>query len=148
MSTFTQLYVHIVFSTQGHANLLHGEKKIRVYKYMTGIIKNLGHIPIIINGMADHVHILVGLAPDKTISDLVKEIKRASTNFINEQGWFPGKFAWQEGYGAFSYGQSQLQTVINYIKNQEKHHQTKNFREEYISLLKKFKIEFDEKWLP
>ncbi len=108
----------------------------------------MGHKPIIINGMGDHVHILIGLAPNKTISDLVKEVKRASTNFINEQGWFTGKFSWQEGYGAFSYGQSQLQTIINYIKNQEKHHQSKNFREEYISLLKKFKIEFDEKWLP
>jgi len=148
MSTFTQLYIHIVFSVRDRTYLLHGEKKIRVFKYMTGIIKNLGHKPIIINGMADHIHILIGLSPDKTISDLVKEVKRSSTNFINEQRWFPGKFSWQEGYGAFSYGQSQLPTVINYIKNQEKHHQTKDFREEYISLLKKFKTEFDEKWLP
>ncbi|MCK6621788.1 MAG: IS200/IS605 family transposase [Calditrichaceae bacterium] len=148
MSTFTQLYIHIVFATRDRAALLDGEKKTRVYQYVTGIIKNLGHKLIIINGMADHVHILIGLAPDKTISDLVKEVKRSSTNFINEQRWFPGKFAWQEGYGAFSYGQSQLQTIIGYIRDQETHHQSKNFREEYLSLLKNFEVEFDEKWIP
>jgi len=148
MSTFTQLYIHIVFATRDRAALLDGEKKTRVYQYVAGIIKNLGHKLIIINGMADHVHILIGLAPDKAISDLVKEVKRSSTNFINEQRWFPGKFAWQEGYGAFSYGQSQLQTIIGYIRDQETHHQSKNFREEYLSLLKNFEVEFDEKWIP
>jgi len=127
---------------------LHDEKRQRVYQYINGIIKNLKHKPIIINGTPDHIHILVGLNPSKNISDLVKEIKRNSTNFINEQNWFRGKFAWQEGYGAFSYGRSQLQSIINYIKNQEKHHQKRNFRAEYIALLKHFGVEYDERWIP
>ena len=147
MSTFTQLYIHIVFGTLKKQKLLHGENRTRIYKYMSGIIKNLEHKPIIINGTADHVHILVGLKPDRTISDLVKEVKRSATNFINENKLCRLKFAWQGGYGAFSYSRSQLDRLILYIKNQEKHHQKKSFREEYVELLEKFGIEYDPKWL-
>jgi putative transposase len=148
MSTFTQLYVHIIFGTSGRIGILHGDKQNQIQKYITGIIKNRGHTPIIINGMPDHIHILIGLNPDKTISDLVKEIKRCSTNYINEQGWFKGKFKWQKGYGAFSYGQSQLQKIIHYIKNQERHHRKRSFREEYKQLLDSFEIDYSEALLP
>jgi len=148
MSTFTQLYVHIIFGTSGRICILHGDKQNQIQKYITGIIKNRGHTPIIINGMPDHIHILIGLNPDKTISDLVKEIKRCSTNYINEHGWFRGKFKWQQGYGAFSYGQSQLQKIIRYIKNQERHHRKRSFREEYKQLLDSFEIDYSEALLP
>ena len=147
MSTFTQLYIHIVFSTLNRQNLLHGENRNRVYKYMTGIIKNLQHKPFIINGMPDHVHILFGLNPDRTISDLVHEVKRCSTNFINENKLSAVKFNWQEGYGAFSYSRSHLNRLINYIKNQEVHHKKRDFKTEYIELLEKFGVEYDPNYL-
>jgi REP element-mobilizing transposase RayT len=114
---------------------------------MSGVIKNRGHKPIIINGMADHVHILVGLNPDKSISDLVKEIKRSTTNFINEERWLSVKFSWQKGYGAFSYSHSQLPRIIGYIKNQEQHHKTKDFKTEFREMLDKYGIDYDPRWL-
>ncbi|MBM2815795.1 MAG: transposase [Ignavibacteria bacterium] len=98
--------------------------------------------------MPDHLHLLIGLKPDKALSDLVRDIKNNSTNFINDRRFVRGKFSWQEGFGAFSYSHSQLDTVINYIKNQELHHKKKSFREEYIELLNKFNISYDEKYLP
>ena len=97
--------------------------------------------------MSDHVHILVGLRPDKCISDLVKEVKRSSTNYINEQKLIKGKFAWQEGYGAFCHPNSSLVTVIKYIKNQNEHHNNMTFREEYIKFLKKSNVDYDPKWI-
>ena len=122
MSTYTQIYIHIVFRVKYKQHFLKDEIKTKILKYMTGIIKNTGHKPIIINGVTDHVHVLIGLSPDKTISNLVKEVKRCSTNYINEKKFFLGKFAWQEGFGAFSYSKSHLLNVIEYIKNQEEHH--------------------------
>jgi len=147
MSTYTQIYIHLVFHVQNNQPLLKGEIKARIFKYIAGIIKNLGHKPIIINGVSDHVHILVGLSPDKTISDLVKEVKRCSTNFINENKFFRGKFYWQEGYGAFSYSRSQLDDVVRYIKNQEQHHRKWTFREEYLKILDKFGVDYDPRYI-
>ena len=147
MSTFTQIYIHITFHVKNNQYKIKGETRVRLYKYMTGIIKNLGHKPIIINGTENHVHILVGLNPDKTISDLVKEVKRCSTNYLNKHNFFLGKFAWQEGYGAFSYSKSHLNNLIKYIKNQEKHHQKKSFRDEFIEMLEKFDVEYDPKYI-
>ncbi len=147
MSTYTQLYIHIVFRVKNYQMSLPKDSRTKIYKYMTGIIKNLGHKPITINGVSDHCHILVGMNPEKTISDLVKEVKRSSTNFINEKKLVRGKFYWQDGYGAFSYSRSQLEPLINYIKNQEEHHKKKTFREEYVEILDKFGIEYDAKWI-
>ena len=147
MSTYTQIYIHIVFHVQHSRLQLKGEIQTKVFKYITGIIKNIGHKPIIINGMPDHVHILIGLSPDKTISDLVKEVKRCSTNYINENKFFIGKFAWQEGFGGFSYSKSHLENVIKYIKNQKEHHRNKTFREEYIEMLEKFGVDYDPKYI-
>lgn len=97
--------------------------------------------------MPDHTHILVGLTPDISISDLARDIKAGSSKFINDNNWFQGKFNWQEGFGAFSYSRSQIDTVIKYILNQEEHHKKKTFKEEYLDFLKKFEIEYDEKYL-
>ncbi|OHB98909.1 MAG: transposase, partial [Planctomycetes bacterium RIFCSPHIGHO2_12_39_6] len=118
-----------------------------VFKYMAGIIKNKGQKPIIVNGVANHVHMFVGLQPAMAVSDLVRDVKNNTTNFINDRKLIRGKFSWQEGYGAFSYAHSQIETVYNYILRQEEHHKQKTFKEEYSDFLKKFNVEFNEKYL-
>jgi REP element-mobilizing transposase RayT len=146
-STFSQIYIQYVFSVRNRENSLQKSWRDEVFKYMAGIIKNKGQKSIIINGIEDHVHILVGLKPAMNIADLIRDIKNNSSNFINEKNFVIGRFSWQEGYGAFSYSHSQLNTIYSYIANQEEHHRTKSFREEYIDFLKKFEIEYDEKYL-
>ena len=145
--TFTQLYIQGVFAVKGRENILRPEWKIEVFKYIAGIIKGKGQKSIIVNDMSDHVHIFFGLRPVMSISDLIRDVKNNSTNFINDKKWLRQKFNWQDGYGAFSYGHSQIETVFNYIKNQELHHKKKTFREEYMEFLKKFEIEYDSKYL-
>lgn len=118
-----------------------------VYKYMAGIIKNKGQKPIIINGVDNHVHVFIGLKPSMALSDLVRDIKNNSSNFINENKWVPEKFSWQEGYGAFSYSHSQIDRVYKYIQNQEEHHKKLSFREEYLEFIAKHEIPFKEQFL-
>jgi putative transposase len=101
-NTFTQIYIQTVFAVNGRLSLIRPEFKEDLYKYITGIVRNNGHKLISINGMPDHVHILIGLKPVMALSDLVRDIKADSTNFINKREWIRGKFSWQEGYGAFS----------------------------------------------
>ena len=146
-NAYTQIYIHLIFSINDRHSLIPTKHKDELYKYITGIIKNKRHKLIQINGMPNHIHILIGLNPNESISDVIKEIKRCSTNFINDRQWIKGKFKWQEGYGAFSYSKSQLDAVSKYIENQEKHHSKKTFREEYIELMKKFSVEFDSKYI-
>jgi putative transposase len=145
--TFSQIYIQIVFAVKGRENLIANSWKTELYKYIAGTIKGKGHKPIIVNGMPDHIHAFVGLKPAMSISDLVRDIKNNATNFINERHFVKGKFAWQESYGAFSYSHSHIESVYNYILNQEKHHQKKTFKQEYTDFLKKFEIEYDEKYL-
>ncbi|MFA3784138.1 IS200/IS605 family transposase [Melioribacteraceae bacterium 4301-Me] len=144
---FTQIYIQIVFSPKYRDRLLKKTIRGEVFSYMSGIITNRKHKSIIINGMADHVHILIGANPNDKISDLVGTIKRETSTFINEKRWFREKFHWQDGYGAFSYGRSQLDAIYKYIANQERHHEKKTFKEEYTELLKKFSIEYNENFL-
>ena len=146
-STFSQIYIQYVFAVKGRENLLQKPWRDEVFKYMAGITKGKNQKPIIVNGVTDHVHVFIGLKPTMNISDLVRDIKNNSSNFINEQKFIKGKFAWQEGYGAFSYAHSQIDNVYQYIANQEEHHKKKTFKEEYIDFLKKFEIEFNEKYL-
>ena len=146
-NTYSQLYAQIVFSPQGRENLIRERIKADVYKYITGIIKNKNQKLMIINGMPDHIHILIGFAPEITLSDIVRDIKSNSSNYINERRLVAGKFSWQKGFGAFTYGKSQVQSVIDYIKNQEKHHRRKTFREEYQELLKRFCVEYNNEYL-
>jgi REP element-mobilizing transposase RayT len=143
--TFTQIYIQYVFAVQGRENLLRDTFREEVFKYIAGIIREKKQKPIIVNGTSNHVHVFVGLKPTMLISDLVRDIKNNTTNFINSNRWLPGRFQWQEGYGAFSYGHSQLEQVYNYILNQEKHHSKRTFREEYLELLKRFDVEYDER---
>lgn len=146
-NTFSQIYIQTVFAVSNRLSLIRPEFKEEVYKYITGIVRNQGHKLISINGIPDHVHILIGLKPSMALSDLVREIKSDSSNFVNEQRFVRGKFSWQEGYGAFSYGHSQLDKIIRYIQNQEKHHTRRSFKDEYLTLLRKFDIAFEEKYV-
>ncbi|MFN7675167.1 IS200/IS605 family transposase [Flavobacterium sp.] len=145
--TFSQLYIQIVFAVKGRKNLIDKKWKDELYKYISGIITNKGHKSIIVNGVSDHIHIFVGLKPSMAISDLVRDIKNNSSNFINDKKFVESKFSWQEGYGAFSYAHSQIEQVYNYILNQEKHHQKQTFKDEYLEFLQKFQIEYNEKYL-
>lgn len=145
--TFSQLYIHLVFAVKGRENLISKSWKDELHKYISGIIKAKQQKPIIINGMPDHIHAFIGLRPALSIADLVRDIKNISSRFINDKKWVKGRFAWQEGYGAFSYSQSHIEKLYDYIKNQEQHHKKKSFREEYLDLLKKFQIPFEEKYL-
>ena len=145
--TFSQIYIQIVFAVKGRENLIDKSWKDELHKYISGIITNKGQKSIIVNGVADHVHIFVGLKPAMAISDLVRDIKNNSSNFINDKKFIKGKFSWQEGYGAFSYAHSQIESVYQYIVNQEEHHKKKTFKEEYLDFLQKFEIEYNEKYL-
>lgn len=145
--TFSQIYIQYVFAVKGRENLLQKPWRDDVFKYMAGIIQGKNQKPIIVNGVADHVHVFVGLKPAMAISDLIRDIKNNSSNFINDQKFVKGRFSWQEGYGAFSYAHSQLNDVYQYILNQEVHHRKKSFREEYFDFLKKYEIEYDEKYV-
>jgi putative transposase len=145
--TFSQIYIQVVFAVKGRENMISLTWKNELNKYIAGIIKGKEQKSIIVNGMPDHIHAFIGLRPSASISDLVRDIKSNSTNFINERKLVKNKFQWQEGYGAFSYSHSHINNVYNYILNQEDHHRTKTFKEEYIGFLKKFDVPHDEKYL-
>ena len=145
-NTFPQIYIQTVFAVENRQSLITDFKE-DLYKYITGIVTKQGQKLIAINGMPDHVHILIGLKPAMALADLVRDIKSDSTEFINKLKLVKGRFNWQEGYGAFSYGHSQLNTITRYIQNQERHHQKRSFRNEYMTLLRKFDIAFDDRYV-
>ena len=142
-NTYTQIHLQIVFAVQGRRSFIPIVHAQSLYQYITGIITQQGQKLLAINGMPDHLHILIGLRPDKALSDLMREVKANSSKFINEQKWLPTKFSWQEGFGAFSYGASQLPQVITYIERQQEHHAKKTFAQEYELLLQHFGVEYD-----
>lgn len=146
-NTYTQIYIQVVFAVSGRQNLLNKDHKEELHKYITGIVTNRGQKLIAINSMPDHVHVLLGLQPDVALSELVRDIKASSSKYINEQKLGRGKFSWQEGFGAFSYGHSQLELVIRYIQKQEQHHKRSSFKDEYFALLGKFNVKFDQKYV-
>lgn len=146
-NTYTQIYIQIVFAVKGRQNLIAKENREELHKFITGIITNRGQKLFAVFAMPDHVHILVSIGPTILISDLVRDIKAGSSKFINDKKWINGKFNWQEGYGAFSYSKSGVDSVVKYILNQEEHHKKKQFKEEYLDLLNKFEIEYDQKYL-
>jgi putative transposase len=146
-NTCTQIYIQVVFAVQGRQNLIGPERKEELQKYMTGIVTRQGQKLIAIHCMPDHTHILIGLRPNIALSDLVGDIKTGSTNHINEQKWVLGRFSWQEGFGAFSYSHSQLTGVIDYIRDQVKHHARRTFRQEYLMFLKRYQVAYDERYI-
>lgn len=146
-NTYTQLLIHLVFAVRNRDVLIKENIRPDVEKYLAGIIKNNNHVLLAQYCMPNHCHILVGLNPQQSISDLANVLKANSSKWINENKKTPFKFNWQEGYGAFSYSRSQLNTVINYILNQKEHHKKKTFKEEYLEFLQKFTIEYNEQYL-
>jgi len=146
-NTYSQVYIQCVFAVKRRDTLLQKPWRDDVFKYIAGIIQAKEQKSIIVNGVADHVHVFVGLKPHLSMADLVRDIKAGSSKFINEQGFLRQKFAWQDGYGVFSYAHPQIDAVYKYIENQETHHAKHSFRDEYLSLLKEFGIAYDEKYI-
>lgn len=145
--TFSQIYIQIVFAVKHRNYLIQSSWEEELYKYITGIIQNKEQKVLAINGMPDHIHIFIGMKPSCCISDLVREIKKSSTNFINEKKFLEFKFNWQEGYGAFSYSHSHIDRVVKYIMNQKDHHKKVSFKDEFEDYMRSYEIEFQEKYL-
>ena len=146
-NTYTQIHIQVVFAVQNRDCIISTQWKDELYKYMTGIVQKNNHKLLGINGMPDHIHMLIGLRPTQSVSDLMQDIKGSSSKWINDKGFLRSRFSWQEGYGAFSYSKSELTRVLTYIENQESHHAKKDFYTEYIQLLQVHGIEFDERYV-
>jgi putative transposase len=146
-STFSQIYIQVVFAVKGRNSLIHSSWEEELYKYITGIIRNKEQKLLAINGMPDHIHFFIGMKPTCCLSDLVREIKKSSNEFIKEKKLCKFKFQWQEGYGAFSYSHSSLDNVIDYINNQKTHHKKQSFIDEYKEFLTAFEIEYKDEYL-
>jgi REP element-mobilizing transposase RayT len=147
-NTFSQIYLQFVFAVKHRQALIPKEYKEELHKYMTALVQNRKAKMIAIHCMPDHSHLFVGFKPVLSISDFVKEIKVESNEFLNAQSWMKYQFKWQEGYGVFSYGQSQIDSVAKYVMNQEQHHKKKTFRQEYLEFLNKFDAPYEERYLP
>lgn len=146
-NTYTQIHIHLIFAVKFRKALIHSELKERLHQYLTGMIQNNDHKMLQINSMPDHVHMLIGLRPVQSLSSLVQNIKNESSKWINTNQLCDSKFQWQEGFGAFSYSKSQINTVIKYIQNQELHHSKKTFKEEYVTFLDAFEVDWDEQYI-
>ena len=146
-NTYSQLYAQLIFAVKGRSNVIQNEWSTELYKYMTGIVNSKSQTLYSINGMPDHLHLLVGYKPSISVSDLVRDIKSNSSVFINRKKFTDQKFQWQSGFGAFSYGKSQISNVIRYIENQQDHHKHQTFKEEYIQFLNRFDVDFDSHYL-
>jgi putative transposase len=146
-NTYTQLHIQAIFAVQNRECKIGSTWKNELYKYISGIIRKNDHKVLAINGMPDHIHILFGMRPVQSLSDLMQDIKGGSSKWINDKKFIKGRFSWQEGYGAFTYGKSQLRQVIEYIERQEEHHKKKEFLDEYKGFLEKFEIEWDERYV-
>lgn len=146
-NTFSQIYLQFVFAVQNRQGLIPKDHKEELHKYITALVQNRKAKMLTINCMPDHVHMFVGFKPTVSISDFIKEIKVESNEFINSKNWIKGRFKWQEGYGVFSYSHSHIDAVVKYVMNQEDHHQKRTFKQEYIDLLDKFEVPFEERFL-
>jgi putative transposase len=142
---FSQIYIQTVFAVKHRQALIRPEWEDRLHKYATGIVQKRGHKMLAIGGMPDHIHIFIGLKPAEAISDLVREIKTGTNDFIKEHRLSPQQFDWQAGYGAFSYSRSHMDAVCKYILNQKEHHKKRTFEEEFFKLLADFDIEIGQK---
>jgi len=146
-NTYTQIHIQAVFAVQNRECIIGNSWKDELYKYISGILQSNSHKLLAINGMPDHIHILFGLRPSQSISDLMQDVKGSSSKWINDKKLIQGKFSWQEGYGAFSYSKSEVPTIIQYIINQTNHHKRKTFSEEYYAILQELEIDFDDRFI-
>jgi REP element-mobilizing transposase RayT len=145
--TYSQINIHAVFSVLGRENLLHKEIRGRLFEYMSGSIRGIGLFPLAVNGIEDHVHVFFELPPNISVSKALQEIKSTSSRWINNEGLVSGKFQWQKGFGAFANSRSQRNRVIQYILNQEIHHSTISFKDEYLELLEKYDVNYNKNYL-
>lgn len=146
-NTFTQMYAQIVFTPKGRQHLIRPSFEEKLYRYITGVVKEYDQKLIAVNGMPDHIHLFIGFKPSIKISDLIGDIKTASSKFIKKENFLPSTFAWQDGYGCFTYAHSQLDVVAKYVMNQKAHHQKRTFRHEYLEMLQKAGVEYDDRYL-
>ena len=146
-NSYSQLYVQLVFAVKYRQSLIAPEIRERVEKYICGIVNNINCRPIAVYCNPDHTHLLISIKPIVCVADAVRDIKSFSSRFINEEKLINGHFEWQTGYGAFSYGQSQIETVKRYIYRQPEHHKQNSFQSEYLALLKAFQIDFADEYL-
>jgi len=146
-NTFTQIHIHVVFAVQNRVSLIQKTWKEQLYKYIITIIQKHEHKVLAIGGMSDHIHILFGFRPTQALSNLIQEMKRDSSEWINQQRFTTGRFSWQEGYGAFSYSKSHVIKVVRYIETQEEHHKKKTFIDEYKKILNDFDLKYDERYI-
>jgi putative transposase len=146
-NTYTQLHIQFVFAVKYRIALIEPTWKERLHQYITGIFQGNKHKMLQINSMPDHIHIFIGYRPHQSISSLIQNVKSESTQWINENGLSRGRFAWQEGYGAFSYSKSDVPRVVRYVQLQEEHHKKRTFLQEYEALLKAFEIEYDQRYI-
>jgi len=146
-NTYTQLNVQTVFAVKGRGNILTMDIRTKLFEYITGILKNNKQFPLAINGYKDHVHIFFELNPDSSLSNVLELVKSNSSKWINSNHLVMGRFEWQRGYSGFTYSRSQRNNVIQYILNQENHHKSQTFREEYLEILRKFEMEYDERYI-
>lgn len=147
MSTYSQIYIQVVFAVKYRDALIRESWEEELYKYITGIVQNKEQKMLAINGMPDHLHFLIGMKPTCCLSDLVREVKKSSNAFIKEKRFTPFNFQWQEGFGAFSYSHSNLDNVIGYVMRQKEHHKKQTFKDEYLNFLKNFNIEYKEEYV-
>ena len=146
-NTYSQIHVQIVLAVANRDYAIRKSSKDQVEKYISGVINGMQQKLLAISCMPDHAHFLVGLRPSCRISDLVREVKKASTKYINDNRLVMGRFAWQEGFGAFSYSKTEVPDVAHYIKNQEEHHKKDSFQKEYMRILQKTDVDYDPRYL-
>ncbi|KGE86801.1 MAG: IS200/IS605 family transposase [bacterium] len=146
-NTYTQIHIQAVFAVRYRQAAIQKEWQEELYRYITGIVQNHNHKVLQIGGMPDHVHLFFGMRPTQSLSDLMRDVKGESSEWINKSGFCKNYFSWQTGYGAFSYAKSQVPRVIRYIQKQEEHHRKKTFLEEYEDFLKAFEVEYDERFI-
>ena len=145
--SYSQIYIHVIFAVKHRASLIMPSWEEELYKYITGIVTHKEQKMLAINGMPAHIHFLIGIKPSCCLSDLVREVKKSSNQFINEKRFVKSNFNWQSGFGSFSYSHSALDKVILYINHQKEHHRKLTFREEYIGFLKKFQVDYKDEYL-
>lgn len=146
-NTYTQIHLQFVFAPKSRVALIHPSWQDELFKYITGIVQNNKHKMLCINGMPDHLHMLIGFHTTQSIADLMKDVKRASSKWINDNKFTKSRFEWQSGYGGFSYSKPQIPAVLEYINNQKEHHKKRTFMEEYKSFLEKFEVDYDEQYI-
>lgn len=146
-NTYSQVYLQFIFAVKGRCSLIPQKYNDELQKYITGLVQNRKQKLLAINNMPDHLHLLVGFGTTMSMADFMEEVKSISSKFINDKNWIREKFEWQRGYGVFSYSRSQIDGVIKYIMNQQDHHKKLTFKEEYLDFLKKFEIDYNERYL-